>query len=104
MDCKGYLKNKYNYITESDIEFFLDSAKEVLLNTLYPFDVSINVDLFVVPQRYERWIVRAAIEMIERAGISSALAYKENGMDITFDRPQISQALLNELVPRAGII
>ncbi len=104
MDAIEYLRNKYDYMEEGDIEFFVSAAKEVLINTLYPFDPSIDPETFVVPRRYENWIIRAAIEMIERAGVSSAVAYNENGIGIQYGRAQISSALIGELTPKAGII
>ena len=42
-------------------------------------------------------------EMVERLGITSAIAYKENGISITFSREQLSEALRDEIVPIVSV-
>lgn len=102
MDYFTYIKGKYSYLNDEDVEVLIASAKEILINLMYPFDTSIDLDNFDVPKRFTLWIVRAVIEMVERAGISSAVAYKENGLEITFDRSQLSNGLISEITPIAG--
>lgn len=42
-------------------------------------------------------------EMIERNGMTSAIAYQENGISISFSREQLSKALIDEIVPIVSI-
>lgn len=104
MDYYTYIKGKYAYLSNEDIDLLIESAKEVLFNLLYPFNVSIDLNDFTVPKRYTMWVLRAVIEMIERAGISSATAYKENGLSFSFDRSQLSYGLISEITPKAGTL
>lgn len=99
MDYISKIKNKYPYLDDEDIEDMYNCAKEILLNTLYPFDDTIEE----IPRRKEMWIYRAMIEFAERNGMTSALNYRENGIQMQFDRSQLSQSLLDELVPYSGI-
>ena len=102
MDYLTYIKGKYSYLNDGDVEVLISSAKEILINLLYPFDKSIDLDNFDVPKRFTMWVARAIVEMIERQGISSAVAYSENGLNITFDRSQLSYGLISEITPYAG--
>lgn len=99
MDYVGKIKAKYPYLEYNDIDDILEISKEILLNTLYPFDNTITE----IPPRKEMWIYRCMIEVIERNGMTSALAYRENGIQINFDRTQVSQGLINELIPESGV-
>lgn len=104
MDYFEYIKRKYDYLNNEDITILVDSAKEILFNLLYPCGASIDFDKFAVPKQHKTWVLRAVIEMIERAGISSATAYRENGLDFTFDRSQLSYGLISEITPKVGSI
>ena len=42
-------------------------------------------------------------EMIERMGITSAISYSENGISIRFGSEQLSNELVNEIVPFASL-
>jgi len=89
------IHKKYCHLEMTEINDMLDIAKEILLNTLYPFDDNI----VEIPPRKTNWLYRCVIEQIERKGMNSAVSYKENGLQVTFDKTQISQSLLDELVP-----
>lgn len=82
-----------------DVEEMIDIAKDICLSTLYPFDDSVET----IPKRKVSWIYRCVIEQLEKKGATSAIAYKENGIQINFDKTQISQGLLNELLPVVGV-
>ena len=42
-------------------------------------------------------------EMIERSGATSAISYSENGISISWNQAQLSQALRDEIVPIATV-
>ena len=94
-DIARKIHNKYCHLELSEIEDMLDIAKEIMLNTLYPFDDTITE----IPERKSGWLYRCVMEQIERKGMNSVVSYKENGLQVTFDKSQISQSLLSELVP-----
>ncbi len=100
MDYIGKIIKKYPHLKDDieGVEDIFNVSKEILLNTIYPFDESRTE----IPPRKEYWVYRCMVEIIERNGISSAVGYEENGIKITFDRSQISQSLMEELVPQIG--
>lgn len=94
-----YIQRSYPYITDVDIQIMIDCATDILLDTLYPF----NEEITEVPQRKVSWIYRCVIEQIERKGMSSVTSYRENGIQVTFDRTSVSQGLINQLLPLVGV-
>lgn len=98
-DIANKIIKRYPHIELEDIEDMVECAKDILLSTLYPFDENINE----IPRRKITWIYRCVIEQIEKQGATSSIAYKENGIQINFDKTQVSQGLLNEILPFVGI-
>lgn len=91
------IEKKYCHLEMSEIQDMIEIATEILLNTLYPFDDEITE----IPPRKNSWIYRCVVEQIERKGMNSVVSYKENGLQVTFDKTGISQSLLDELVPNS---
>ena len=90
------LSEKYPYIDVLDIEDAIEAALFVL-SELKKDDIS-----NLMP-KYKNWVYRAAIEFIERSGMSSVLAYSENNYTVSFDRTQLSSGLIRELTPKVGV-
>lgn len=90
--------NEFDEIVTSIIE----DVAEIALNTRYPFDYTKAVtDL---PDRYENWVVRAAVQVFNNIGTLNVKQYSENGLSFTYSavRDGISVRLLNEIIPKAG--
>ena len=105
MDLNVEVKNKYDYLEEKEVEMFVNRAKAIAIDQLYPNDLSINYLTFDwTNPRFDMWLLDCVDELIERVGISSAISYRENGMSWTFDRAGVSQALLDRLPRNIGII
>lgn len=105
MDIAPIIKQKYSYLEDSEVELFINKAKAIAIDQLYPTDLSINYLTFDWSNpRFDMWLVDCVDELIERVGISSVTSYRENGMSWTFDRAGISQALLDRLPRNIGII
>lgn len=78
----------------------LKQAKYIALETLYPFDKEINE----LPTRIANdWQIRCAIELYNNMGNEGIISYAENGLSYTKAGGVISKALLEELVPKAGV-
>lgn len=98
MDIKAEIKRKYSYMEDAEIEALINKAKAICIDKLYPADLSVNYTNFDwTNPRFEMWIIDCVDELVERAGMSSVVAYKENGMSWSFDRAGVSQALLDRL-------
>ncbi len=92
--------NKEDY--EQKMEDLLDDALNIALSTLYPFiDDYTGIEL---PTKYYNWQIRACIELYSNGGIAGVKTYSENSLAWSRDNDNcISNALLDELVPKVGI-
>lgn len=99
MDFNAMVKAKYPYMTDNEVALFVNKAKSICIEQIYPADLSINYSNFDWDKtaRYDMWILDCVDEIVERVGISNVLSYKENGMSWTFDRAGVSQGLLDRL-------
>lgn len=105
MDIKVDIRTKYSHLSDRDVELFVNKAKAIAIDQLYPNDLSINYLTFDwTNPRFDMWLLDCVDELVERVGISSVTSYKENGMSWTFDRAGVSQALLDRLPRNIGII
>lgn len=105
MDLKVEIKSKYEYLSDREVDLFINKAKAIAIDQLYPNDLSINYLTFDwTNPRFDMWLLDCVDELVERVGISSVTSYKENGMSWTFDRAGVSQSLLDRLPRNIGII
>jgi len=99
------IKAKYSYLSDDDVERIVNKAQAFYLFYRYPTDMSINpFDTPIEGFKAEQWVLAACDEIIERAGVSSAVAYKENGISIDFKTAQLSPTLINQIKPVVGVI
>ena len=105
MDLKVEVKSKYEHLQDREVDLFINKAKAIAIDQLYPNDLSINYLTFDwTNPRFDMWLLDCVDELVERVGISSVTSYRENGMSWTFDRAGVSQALLDRLPRNIGII
>ena len=99
MDFNAMVKAKYPYMTDNEVTLFVNKAKSICIEQIYPADLSINYSNFDWDKtaRYDMWILECVDELVERVGIGNVLSYKENSMSWTFDRARVSQGLLDGL-------
>lgn len=99
MDIASVISNKYSYLSKEDVELLINRAKGIAIDQLYPNDLSINYLNFKWQDypRFDTWLLDCVEELIERSGISSVVAYSENGMSWRFDRSGVSQSLIDRL-------
>lgn len=99
MDYLVRVKERYPYMKDSDVKRTVEYAKSLYYNHRFPTDVSIDETNYEIPQRHKTLILQICDELVERAGISSAVGYAENGINISFDNAHISRELLNQIPP-----
>lgn len=104
MDYRSAVKTKYSYLSNSEIELYINRAKSILVEQLYPADISVSYDTYVVPPRFDMWILDCIDELIERDGISSLTAYRENGVSYNWGKSGISNGLLERIQRNAGTV
>ena len=96
--------DKDTYDSEEEYEAYLttllEDTEDIALNHLYPFLVKRPA----LPVRYYGWQLRACCEINEVAGLNGLKSYSENGLAFSKATDgMLSQAILNELIPYAGI-
>lgn len=104
MDLKTAIKHKYDYIEDEDIYMLIKRAKSIFIDKVFPADLTIDYTTFKFNERNEMWLLDCVDELIQRTGIGSVTAYKENGMSWTFDNSGISNALLERLPSMAHAV
>lgn len=105
MDYINYFKRKYPHIEEDDLDIMLDSSKEILIHLLFKSTYEVSDERkSIAYECYKYWLLRCMQEMIERSGMTSAIAYSENGILINFSQEQLSETLINEVgtIPFVG--
>lgn len=105
MDFLSKLKSKYPDIADEELVSCLNKAKMFYYATKYPTLPDITeeekpITSFVA----KNWILAACDDMIERLGFNNTIGYKENGVSWAFDGAEISQRLLDQIVPVSGVI
>lgn len=99
---KTALKAEYSYLTENEVGKLYDKAVSCYCDFSFPFDHSITT----IPEdrpRGVQWVHDCMVEILERSGCSSYVAYAENGLSLEFDNSQISRGLLKRLIPCVGV-
>ena len=79
----------------------LDDSKHIALSIRYPFDDYTSIDL---PKRYFNWQLRCSVEIYQGIGKENIKSYAENGIQWTRDAGNISNDLLDEIMPTVGVI
>jgi len=103
LKTKAYIAGKYSHLSNGDISTIYDTALAIYLSLSYPFDKSI-IDIPDTCLRDMWWIQQCMVEIIERDGISSQIAYRENGLSMDFDSSCISAFLRSAIIPKAGVV
>lgn len=80
------------------LSFFLNSAKQKILDKLYPFD-STKTEL---PSRYETKAVEIAVYLYNKQGAEGEVAHNENGMNRTYESADVPPSMLRGIVPFVG--
>lgn len=83
------------------IELLIKQAEMIILNRRYPFGIPENA---VVPANYEHIQIRIAVELYSKMGAEGQTSHKENGIERTWESPEVSPSLLKQIVPVCGSV
>lgn len=87
-------------VTDAELEDLLESALAVIQSRRYPFgDVPETLE-----ERYKDLQVRIAVEMYAKRGAEGQTAHSENGVSRTYSSASVSEELLREITPKAGVV
>lgn len=105
MDFVARVRAKYNWLSFADATSVVDKAKLFYYSLRYPCDLSVDEENCpLVGFRVQQWILAACDEIVERLGFNSAVGYRENGVNWTFDNAELSKALMDMVTPVATVI
>ena len=96
------LKDISNTDSDDIFKIMLDNAEVVALNTLYPYNQ--EIDHLPYNKRLKNWQTRCAIELYNKIGTTNVQSYTENGLTVSYLSGLLSNSLMRELVPKAGVI
>lgn len=87
-------------VTETEALILLETAKSAINARRYPFgEVPEELE-----KRYENLQIRIAVELYNKQGAEGEVSHSENGISRTYSAAWISEELLSEVTPKAGIL
>ena len=95
------LKKRITDDVDDDVlEDILESAKAVILSKRFPFcDWPEEIE-----PRYKDLQIRIAVEMFNKIGAEGEIAHSENGVSRSYSSASVSEELLREITPKAGVV
>ena len=85
---------------ETELEELLESAKAVILSRRFPFGEPPEE----LENRYKDLQIRIAVEMYNKLGVEGQTSHSENGVARSYASASVSEDLLREITPKAGIV
>lgn len=87
-------------VPDETLQTLLKFAGRKVLNRAYPF----REDITEVPERYKDVQVRAAVELFSKMGAEGQTSHSENSISRVWESADISNSVLAEIIPHAGVI
>ena len=85
---------------DMELEDILESAKAVILSRRFPF----REPPTELEERYKDLQLRIAVEMFNKRGAEGETAHSENGISRSYSSASVSEELLREVTPKAGVV
>ncbi len=86
--------------TDAELEDILESAKAVILSRRFPFGEYPPE----IEDRYKDLQIRIAVEMFSKRGAEGEISHSENGVSRSYASAGVSEDLLKEITPKAGVV
>ena len=87
-------------VDNDELEDILESAKAVILSRRFPFgDWPEDIE-----PRYKDLQIRIAVEMFNKIGAEGEIEHSENGVARIYSSAGVSEELLREITPKAGVV
>lgn len=83
-----------------ELEELLESAKAVILSRRFPFGEPPEE----IESRYKDLQIRIAVEMYAKRGVEGQTGHSENGISRSYSSASVSEELLREITPKAGVV
>lgn len=83
-----------------ELEDILESAKAVILSRRFPF----GEQPAEIEDKYKDLQIRIAVEMFSKRGAEGETSHSENGVSRSYASASVSEDLLKEITPKAGVV
>ena len=87
-------------VNDKELEDILESAKAVILSRRFPF----GEWPAEIEDKYKDLQIRIAVEMFNKQGAEGETAHSENGVSRSYASASVSEDLLREITPKAGVV
>ena len=87
-------------VDDKELEDILESAKAVILSRRFPFGEQPEE----IESKYKDLQIRIAVEMFNKRGAEGETAHSENGVSRSYASANVSEDLLKEITPKAGVV
>lgn len=87
-------------VSDIELEDILESAKAVILSRRFPFG---NCPA-EIEDKYKDLQIRIAVEMYNKQGAEGETSHSENGISRSYSSASVSEELLREITPKAGVV
>ena len=87
-------------VTDKELEDILESAKAVILSRRFPFGEQPTE----IEDKYKDLQIRIAVEMYNKRGAEGETSHSENGISRSYSSANVSEELLREITPKAGVV
>lgn len=101
---KSKIKQQYDYLSLDEISNCYDLALSDFVRLTYPSSNNrpsidnLKLDFFA-----SQWIYARMIDILSRAGGTNVVAYKENGISLTYAASYIDPSLVSQIMPKASV-
>lgn len=100
--------NELRIVLESDeseatLRAYLDNAKHVILNRLYPYLTEEEYAEKSVPARFERKQIQIAAYLMNKRGAEGEIQHIENGIHRNYGDSDVPASMLRDILPMVGI-
>lgn len=86
--------------SDTELEELLESAKAVILSRRFPFGEQPEE----IEKKYYDLQLRIAVEMYNKRGVEGQTSHSENGVSRSYSSANVSEELLREITPKAGVV
>ena len=88
------------FVSDAELEDILESAKAVILSRRFPF----GEQPAEIEDKYKDLQIRIAVEMYNKQGAEGETSHSENGISRSYSSASVSEELLREITPKAGVV
>ena len=99
------LRIKYSWLNQDEAVELAENAIGWFYALRYPCEPMANKENRPIETFMDSWAIeRICDEIAQRNGFNTALGYRENGIQFTFDSAWISESLRKSITPTIGVI